>query len=157
MNPLIYPLELIRFIPLCIVMGYAAYLDYKHGEVPNKIWLYTIIGASLTLTETLLLFSWALTAITIFSIGISLAIAFLTFGIGGGGADAKALITLGFSAPLFPLWGYWPLPFTIFVLLAGSAMALPFILLRKSKDSIWKRKIRFLPYLFIGLIVCVIL
>jgi Flp pilus assembly protein protease CpaA len=157
MNPLIYPLELLRFLPLCAIMGYAAYLDYKTGEVPNKIWLYTIFGGTLTLIETLALFSWSLVIITLFSIGISGALGLSTFFIGGGGADAKALITLGFSAPLFPLWGFWPLPFTIFVLFAGSALALPFMLLKKSKDSVWKRKIRFLPYLFIGLIVCVIL
>jgi hypothetical protein len=154
MNLLLLSLELIRFIPLSAIMGYVAYLDYKTGEVPNKIWLYTIFGGSLTVAETLLLFSWALTAITLFSIIISCIIGLLTFWIGGGGADAKALITLGFSVPLFPMWGLWPFPFPLVVLLIGSATALPFILLQKNKGPVWSRKIRFLPYLFFGFILC---
>ena len=152
-----YLLELARFIPICIVMGYAALADYKTGEVPNKIWLSAIPGGLLTLLETFIFFSVGLLLLTLITIGICVGVGFLLYALGGGGADSKALMFMAISAPFLPLWGLYPLPLPLIAMLIGSVSALPFILFSKSKEPLWKRKIRFLPFLFIGLIVCVIL
>jgi len=150
-------LELARFIGICCVMGYAAYSDHKTGEVPNKLWLYVLFGVSLTILETILYFNMAIFIYEILIMGACLLVGFLSFGIGAGGADAKAIMTIGFSAPLFPIWGYFPMPLPLFALFIGSTLAIPFIIFKKSKEPLNKRKIRFLPFLFFGLLICVVL
>jgi Flp pilus assembly protein protease CpaA len=151
-------IDLIRFIPLLIVFGYAAYKDYKTGEVPNKIWLYSIIGATLTLVQTALFFSIPLFFITTVVMLSCVGLGFLFFLLGAGGADAKALMTLGLSAPLLPLWSFlWPIPTILLAMMIACIAALPFLITQETKESFWKRKIRFLPFIFIGLIVSVII
>jgi hypothetical protein len=158
MDIFVSALELLRFIPLCIVMGYAAFSDWKTGEVSNKVWWYALVGGLFTALETAVFFSVGLLIITVSYIIASIVVGFVSFGFGGGGADSKALMTIGVSAPLFPLWSmFWPFPLPFMVLLFACALALPYMVLKKSKAPIWKRKLRFLPFMFIGLIVCVII
>jgi Flp pilus assembly protein protease CpaA len=151
-------IELIRFIPLLAVMGYAAFKDYKTGEVPNKIWFYAIIGGLLTALETILFFSVPLFTINLLVALGSIGFGFLLFLLGNGGADTKAIMTLGLSAPLMPFWSFlWPIPLPFLVMLIACILALPVMLAKKSDKPLMKRGIRFLPFLFVGLIVCVIL
>lgn len=152
-------LELTRFIPLTLVMLYAAFQDYRTGLVSNKIWLYSFIGGALTLVETAMFYSVGLFILSLISVVASFAVAFLTFGIGGGGADAKALMTLGVCAPVFPLWSLlWPMPLPLASLLVASAVTLIYAAVKPKREiSFMKRKIRFLPFLFIGLLMCVVL
>jgi len=173
MNALVLILELIRFIPLLAVIGYAAYYDLtkvtfetdqksgesiKVGNIPNKLWRYAIIGGSLTALETLLFFSIPLLVINVIFICASIGFGFFTYLLGGGGADSKAFMTIGVSAPLVPLWSFlWPVPTAFLAFMIGSVIALPFLILRKTKISFWKRPIRFLPFIFIGLLISVIL
>lgn len=159
MYPLTLLLELMRFVPLIAVMAYAAILDYKTGEVPNKIWRYTIIGGAITALETIIYFSLPLLLLNLIVIAISVALGFLMFKLGGGGADSKAFMMIAISAPLFPYWSFlWPIPLPFVVLFVACIFALPPLILRKeSKDTFWQRKIKFIPYMFIGLIFCVIL
>lgn len=153
-----WALELTRFFPLLIIFGYAAYKDHKTGEVPNKIWLYAIIGGTITTIETYILFSAILAFLTVMIISASVVIGFLAFLLGGGGADSKAFMTLGLSAPFVPLWSLiWPIPLPFLAMLIACILALPILLLKKSDEPFRKRKIRFLPFMFVGLIVCVIL
>jgi Flp pilus assembly protein protease CpaA len=152
-------LELTRFLPLSLVMLYAAFHDYRTGLVPNKIWLYAIVGGALTIIETALFYSVGLLVLSLVSIVASVAVGFLTFGLGGGGADAKALMTLGVSVPVFPLWSFlWPMPLPLAALLVASVVTLVYAVVKPKRDVPFvKRKIRFLPFLFIGLMVCVFL
>jgi len=158
MNTLTLMLELVRFIPLLFVIGYAAYSDYKTGEVPNKVWLYTIIGGLLTALETAIFFSIPLLLFNLLVIGFCVGIGFLMFHLGGGGADSKAFMTIGISAPLFPLWSFlWPIPLPFVVMFIAAILAVPALINQKSSVPIWQRKLRFLPFVFIGLIMSVIL
>ena len=151
-------LELLRFIPLLTVMGYAAYSDYKTGEVSNKVWRYIIIGGLITSLETAFFFSIPLLIINLAVIAVSVVLGFLMFKLGGGGADSKAFMTIGVSAPLFPLWSFlWPFPLPIVVLFIACVLALPALIFRNSDVPFLKRKIRFLPFMFIGLIFSLIL
>ena len=158
MNIFTWALELTRFIPLISVMGYAAWKDYKTGSVPNKIWLYSIFGGILTVIQLIYLFSLPFLAINlVFMLG-AVGFAFLIFIVGSGGADSKALITLGVSAPLVPIWSIlWPMPLPFLTFFIGSVLCLPLLLTKKSSEPFWKRSIRFLPFMFIGLIISVIL
>lgn len=158
MQPTTILLELMRFIPLLAAMGYAAYLDYKTGEVPNSVWKYTIIGGTITALETALFFSLPLLLINLIVIAICIGLGFFMFKLGGGGADSKAFMMISISAPLFPLWSFlWPIPLPFVVLFIACIFALPPLILRKSKDPFWQRKIKFIPFMFVGLIFCVIL
>lgn len=164
---IILPLEIIRFIPLIFVLGYAAYKDWRNiqvedgekvGVVPNKTWLYSIIGGALTLTETLIVHNSSFLYLELISVAITFGFAFLTNMLGGGGADSKAYLTLGVSAPLFPVWSnLFPLPLPIVVIAISSLIAIPFGFFMKSNKPLLKRKIRFLPFIFIGLLVCLII
>ena len=151
-------LDLARFVPLIMVMGYAAFSDYKTGQVSNKVWWYTIIGGLLTALETAFFFSIGLLAVTLLAMAGSIILGFLIFSIGGGGADSKALMTLGVSVPLVPLWSFiWPFPLPFLAMFIASAITLPYMIAKKSEVPIWKRKVKFLPFIFIGLIICVII
>jgi Flp pilus assembly protein protease CpaA len=158
MTPLTFILELIRFIPLLFVIGYAAYSDYRTGEVTNKVWLYSIVGGFITVFETVYFFSVPLLLINLIVIGVSVGLGFLMFHLGGGGADSKAFMTIGISAPLVPLWSFlWPIPLPFLVMFIACVLALPIMFAKKSDKPLMKRGIRFLPFMFIGLLVSVIL
>ena len=153
----LWQFQLIRIIPLLAVFAYAAFRDYKFGEVSNKVWLYAPIGLALTLLE-LYLFTPALSTFTLSVMVVMVAFSFgLFFFANGlcGGADSKALITLSLSLPLSPIFsvylGIYPL---IAFVLAALLVALKFIA-TKGKGGI-KVKVRFLPYLFIGMLIALV-
>jgi preflagellin peptidase FlaK len=163
MSPL-FVLDIAKFVPLCVLMAYAALSDWKTKEVPNKLWLYVILGITLTIMDTVFFLNTHQIITQISSIIFALVFALTTFYIGGwGGADAKALITIGLSIPLFPSWSplrNLPPPFSMFpfiVIFSGSILAVAYALLSKSDAPIKKRKIKFIPFMFIALIICVII
>jgi archaeal preflagellin peptidase FlaK len=158
------PLDLLRFIPLILIMAYAAHSDWKTKEVPNKIWLYMPIGLTLTLIETIFFLNTATIFIEAISIAISCGLAYFLFAIGAwGGADAKALMTIAVSAPIYPVWGLLykaPLFFSILPLIVFYVMSVSVVIYTittKTNIPLKLRKEKFLPFMLIGLIVAVIL
>ena len=71
----LWQFQLIRIIPLLAVFAYAAFRDYKFGEVSNKVWLYAPIGLALTLLE-LYLFTPSLYVITFSIMAVLIAFSF---------------------------------------------------------------------------------
>ena len=157
-------IELIRFIPLCVIMGYAALSDWRTKEVTNKLWLYAIPGLFLTIIETMFFLDGALLVPELLSIAITVVVSYLFFALNQwGGADAKAFMTIGVSAPLFPAWGIlhnFPLPLNMFpfiTLFIASALTLIYTMLTKSSTPLKQRKVKLMPFMFTGLIIAVIL
>ena len=92
-----------------------------------------------------------------------LCLKFLLFVLHGwGGAVGKAFMVIAASAPLFPHWGilyimpfpFGMLPFT--VLFVSCASAVGYALLKPSNVPLKERKVRFLPFMLVGLIVAFI-
>jgi Flp pilus assembly protein protease CpaA len=138
-------LDIARFAPLIAIMGYAAYQDHKTGEVPNKVWLYAIPGALLTTIETLL--EPQLVFATLLSIAVTITIALVMFYVGGsGGADTKAYLTLAVSAPL-TLPYLAPILFLplVTIIIAGITAGIYGVVKGK-------KEVRYIPFIFIGLI-----
>jgi preflagellin peptidase FlaK len=157
-------LDAAKIIPLIIVMCYAAYSDWKTKEVQNKVWLYAIVGTALTIIETVFFLNTHQIITVLSSISFAVIFSLITFYIGGwGGADAKALITIGLSIPLFPSWSPLRnilLPFSILpfiVMFIGSILTVAYTLRSKSNTPIKQRKIKFIPFLLIALIICVVI
>lgn len=99
---LAYIFDAIRIAPLAVLLLIAAQQDRKHGEVQNRIWLYTIIGLPLSIINYTLFYPELLT-MAIPSALFSVALALILFYVGGwAGADGKALIMIGLSMPLTP-------------------------------------------------------
>lgn len=139
-------LQTIRFIPLLILFAYAAYMDHKQGWVSNKVWLYTPIGFTLLLIE--LYFTPHVALYSLAVAGFCVAFGFGLFYLGGlGGADCKALMMLGLCYPLTPNMLALPL----FALVLGALLVGAKFIIQKGKGGL-KGKVRFLPYLFAGLI-----
>jgi Flp pilus assembly protein protease CpaA len=140
-------LDIIRLAPVTAILAIAAYRDYKHGEVTNKLWLYTPAGLAFSIVTYLWIWPQLLgyaAASAIISITASIAM----FCIGGwGGADSKALIMVGLCTPLSPTGNLLPLT----LLWASSIIALVYALAAR------KKHIRFLPAFFAGFIVACIL
>lgn len=137
-------LTLARLIPLLAVFAVAAYQDFRHGEVSNKVWLYAPFGLALTLADLFLYtpFLWPYTLTSIlFTVAFGLILFYFTRGFQG--ADAKALITLSVS---FPLGGFlWFYPLTAFMF-AGLLVGLAWLFHKR-------KTVRFLPYLFFGMLI----
>jgi len=112
------PIEVILWIEVLRVLVSLSFLfvsswyDYKFREVPNRIWiLFAPIGFTSTLIQhyleyingegsTIFLY-WAV------SIGVTAGISLLLFYAGFfGGADAKALICLSITIPIYPRFSY---------------------------------------------------
>lgn len=156
-------LDLARFIPLIIVIAYAACSDKSTKNVPNKLWLYAIYGFSLTIIESALYLNNVTIQYEAVSITITFAIALTLFFLKAwGGADAKALMTIAVSAPLFPSWSILskvPLlnffPIVVFYLACIATMV--YSITHKTKEPIKKQKVQFLPFLLAGLIVSALL
>lgn len=154
----LWQFQLVRIIPLIIILAYAAYSDYKSCQVSNKLWLYAPVGLALMIAEV-----YSFTP-TLFSLnlaiagGVSLAafaawwffdlmeakkkLPFTLF----GAADSKALILLSLCMPLSPVFAVYVgiFPLAAF-LLGGIAAGLKFIFSRRRNQQV-----RFLPYLLIG-------
>lgn len=150
-------LDVARLVPLLLVLAYAGYKDYKTGEVSNKVWLYTPIGAAFLWIETLL-FSvnmWPIVlASSIICVLISLGmfeftqrtkISFIKDG--WGGADTKALMMVALSYPLAPAYLAWMPFYPVLVFGVAGAIAVFVMVAKRSSE------VRFLPYFFFGLIV----
>lgn len=145
-------LTLARLIPLLAIFGYAAYQDFRHGEVSNKVWLYMPVGLALTVVDLVLFtpFLWAYTLVSIiFTVAFGLILFYFTRGFQG--ADAKALITLSVS---FPLGGFlWFYPLAAFVF-AGLVLALKTLAFRQRVSLV--SEARFLPYLYAGMLLALV-
>jgi len=103
--------------------------DLRKREVSDKVWLlYGPIGLTITIARTLVEPSEVF--LTIVSIGITAGVSLGLFYFGlFGGADAKAMICLGLSIPLFPtsydpLLGYLHPFFPIMVVVSGFLLSI---------------------------------
>ena len=156
-------IDLARFIPLILIISYAAYSDYKTKMVPNKIWNYAIYGALLTTFESFYFLNTTTILYEIISIAVTIGIAYALFALKAwGGADAKALMTIAVSAPLFPSWtilskipvlNFYPI--AVFYVACVGVLLYSFI--NKSDVPIKKRKVQFLPFLLAGLLAGVLI
>jgi Flp pilus assembly protein protease CpaA len=144
-------LDITRFTLLAIVIGYAAWQDHKTGEVPNKIWVYAPFGLLLTVTELWLNQNLIYPIMLSFIATVIISFA-LFYGGGWGGADAKAVLTIGACLPIAP--------FTVFnilfmypmsVILVASILAFIAGKVKKTKT------VRFLPYVFASLFIALFL
>lgn len=137
-------LTIIRIVFLLIIFGYAAYQDHRHGLVSNKVWLYGFIGGPLAYVDLFLSMPnlwWFAVASTVSTCTISLAMFYFTNGFQG--ADTKALIVLALSFPLGGVFLFFPLGCFI---IAGFTVGAKSLFTKK-------REVRFLPYLYAGLII----
>jgi preflagellin peptidase FlaK len=90
-------LDVLRFAVGMAILLYASYTDFKYREARNELWI--VMGA---IGVVLLLFSDYPPPAVLFSVMLTLPIAFVVILAGMGGADAKALIAISLLAPLFP-------------------------------------------------------
>lgn len=143
-NP-IYLFDLLKFIPLILILTIAAFQDLNTGEAKNTLWLYTPIGLTLTLIELYFMPSLAVSFGTATALTVILSL--MLFYVGAwGGADTKAFLMIAVSAPLTPiLTGYSTI--TALTTLAIAALsALPVVAIKRQKT------IRYLPFILIGVI-----
>jgi preflagellin peptidase FlaK len=145
-------------------MAYAALSDWRTKEVPNKYWLYAIIGVTFTVIESVFFLNTQQIILEALSITFTVILGSMFFYSNmWGGADAKALITLGVSAPLFPIWS--PLRntnllfsmFPFIVMFISSIIAVAYTFTHKSNVPLKQRKLKFLPFMFIATVICVII
>ena len=167
---LLLVLEVARFIPLMLILAVAAYQDltktvtavdentgetFTCGSVSNKLWRYAPFGLALTVLELFYLSPLILLSVVSIVVSVIVACIFFVFH-GWGGADAKAFMLIGVSAPLMPLWGsLFPLPLPFVVLFVSCACAVAYGLLKRSSVPFMRRKVRFLPFMFVGLLVSI--
>lgn len=144
-------IEWVRFLIVICVLGYAAYQDYLHGKVLNRVWRFGLLSFPLAIivytvfVPELLNLYIASAAITV---GLALGIFYVTGGNGWGGADSKALIMLGLALPLSPLlWSRMVLVVPLFGLGVASFTSLAVYVVTRKKE------VRFLPYLLLGVLV----
>jgi len=104
-------LEAARIIVISATMVYASYRDWVAREVDDEVWfLGGGVGAALTMLDLAISWSMAKLLLTLISIGVAggTAFAFYYFGLYGG-ADAKAVIVISISLPLYrPVIGFHP-------------------------------------------------
>lgn len=145
-------IDIIRLVPLVAIFLYAAWIDYRTGEVSNKVWLYAFIGGPIAMAEYVLLAPNMLPLVALSSI-VCIVIALVLFRMrnGWGGADAKALITVALCYPLGPAYLAWLPLYPMLIFGVSSAIAVIVMLVRK------KNQIRFLPYVFVGLSIMAVL
>lgn len=139
-------LDTIRLVPLIAVLAYAAWKDHKHGEVTNKIWLYTPIGLALTVAEYASVFPMILVVCTLSIVAATVFSLVLFYLNQWGGADTKALITIASCYPLTPLLSLTPLTFMPILTLLFAAIVAAIVGTVKKKKTL-----KFLPYLLLGL------
>ena len=142
--------DLIRFAPVIAILVFAAYKDYRYGEVPNRYWLYTPIGLSLTATEFIIYPQYQILAASSMAIGVICAFAFYAVG-GFGGADTKALILISTATPLTPLAGQLVSVLPVFTLMFAALMGAVYIAFRNTQ------KIRFIPAILIAYILSMLI
>jgi len=105
----------LRYSFILLVLLYASFCDFREREVPNKVWYIAVpIGMLLVFTD----FFWKIINLQslIISIVFSIILGVSMFYIGFlGGADAKAIIFIGFTIPSYPI-GFSPLLGDIFAI-----------------------------------------
>lgn len=154
----LWQFQLLRVIPLIVLFAYAGYKDFKTGEVSNKVWLYAPIGLVLTILEMV----FFTPSLAVFTFTVMIVMALFCFGLFFfshgliGGADSKALVTLCLCMPLSPSLcvyvGVYPL-----IAFALAAFVLVFKKIFINKEfNLWQIKSRFLPYLFLGMLIALI-
>jgi preflagellin peptidase FlaK len=149
---LLNTIDIIRLVPILIIFAYAAYSDYKTGEVTNKAWLYTPIGTATVIIEYAVYApNILLPAITTMIVCVAIAYGLYAVKHGWGGADAKALMALAMCYPLAPAYLAWLPLFPMLAFGAGSIIATIVMLIKG------KKQIRYLPYICIGLYIIALL
>lgn len=130
-----------------MVIGYAAWCDYKVGEVANKVWIYAPFALSLTLTSCAL--NPEQLTYTVMSFVATIAISLTLFYVGGwGGADAKAFLTIGAAMPVTPFIApNFMFMYPLTIILVSSLLAFVASRIRHQKT------IRYLPYVFVSLFI----
>ncbi|HDJ66759.1 MAG TPA: A24 family peptidase [Nitrososphaeria archaeon] len=96
-------LDATRIALVLATMLYSSYSDWVSREVDDKVWIVSgIIGGILTILDLILTWSFRYLILTLISIGIGcgFAYAFYYFGFYGG-ADAKAVMVISVSLPLY--------------------------------------------------------
>jgi Flp pilus assembly protein protease CpaA len=140
--------DAVKVIPVLAILAVAARQDWRTGEASNKLWLYAPFGFVLTVVEVayvpLLLVPVVVSGLFASVLGLVL------FGLGKwGGADAKAVLTLSVCVPVtFYMGNLTLLPLQ--ALIIGQALAVVYSVVSKRKG------IRFLPFLFIGVMISLI-
>jgi len=147
-------LEIIRIVPVILILVYAAICDHKTGHAPNRTWMYMPTGLFLT-ALTVLIYPQTLT-LTVISIlatvGLSLALFYCRM---WGGADAKALIFIALCMPLTSFGGVTMiLPLTVMVLAGPIAIAYTVF---KQPKNLLHAKIRYLPFIFAAFVLTVLI
>ena len=165
--------DLICLIFLGTVLLVAAYQDLKNtcktknqytgdevvcGKVSNRLWVYSF-PVGLVLFALRLFMYPQLTVLIAGNLVFVLIVSLLLFNFGGwGGADVKAAWLIGLTLPLMPSWGgLFPLPSAFFVLFISCGLAVAFGILKKSDVPFSKRTVRFLPFIFAGVLLTIFL
>lgn len=150
--------NLLRFSVCLLFLSVASIYDVRTREVPNSVWLFFApIGLILTLIS-LVLNNWnfLLINICITSIAATIVLSFALFYLDlFGGADAKALICLALSMPVYPsirlikpiLGSYWqtiPLlpPLSTFNNAVLIASLLIFLIISRNLEDLAKNRMR---------------
>ncbi len=156
---LLWGIELVRYLGLVAILGAAAWQDYKTGQVSNKFWLFAFIGVPLLLIENFMYPNFALVIFELISVAIAVFLATLFYSLRGwGGADTKAFATIALCAPLFPAWGiFYPLPLPLAVLFVSCLLSVVYAIVKPTNESWRTRKVRFLPFMFAGLLFALLL
>jgi hypothetical protein len=138
--------DCLRLIPVFLIFGYAAYKDYRHGEVTNRVWLYAPLGASFVLAEYLL-FAPDILPLTLISMVAPSLIALGLFALnkGFGGADSKALITLSLCYPMAPAYLAFIPGYALIIFCFASLISIIMMAIKR------QRTIRYLPYVLFSL------
>jgi Flp pilus assembly protein protease CpaA len=140
-------LELIRTVLLVIYFGYASYQDLKTKQVSNRIWLIAILtGTPMLIFDLATQDPYMLILYVVVVVMMFLVSCVLFYLAKFGGADAKALITLGLTMPyLMPVYVF-----------ANSMMVFLIyglvLLLWKRKNAL-KIEVQLLPFIFVGLLI----
>jgi Flp pilus assembly protein protease CpaA len=144
----------VKVVFACLFLGYASWSDWRSGVVVNRLWVLCFpVGLGLSLVECIVfggVFVWWLIGVLV-SVGFGLSLFFVRF----GGADCKALMTLGVLFPLFPLSNI--LGFVFVVLMFAGFCVVPGFLFDLYKSGVVFDRVRFVPFLFLGFLVALVL
>ncbi len=101
---LVEGLEFIRVLLCFAFLIYASVSDHRKREVSNMVWVwFAPLGFALTITQFWLFESASVLRLYAFSVLATSALAILLFYAGAfGGADAKGLICLALTLPVYP-------------------------------------------------------
>jgi preflagellin peptidase FlaK len=96
-------IEFARVMVAGIILLLASYYDLKSREVDDKLWLvFAVVGVPLTVYRSLQRPELLVQLLASIVVGCGLGYAFFYLGLFGG-ADAKALICLSLTVPVYPV------------------------------------------------------